>query len=98
MREAFSMHFDFEWVNANIMYGAYQRTQSVFENSDMMAIGNRDPPKSPCWSHFAAKSLTRYLARLRAAGVRWIRPGPRLLRKASALLQEAGYIIKDGSA
>ena len=43
VREAFIDAFDFEWVNAKIMYGAYQRTQSLFENSDMMAIG---PPGS----------------------------------------------------
>jgi len=35
VREAFIDSFDFEWVNVNIMYGVYQRTKSVFENSDM---------------------------------------------------------------
>ncbi len=39
LREAFIDAFDFEWTNKNIMYGSYQRTQSVFQNSDMMAIG-----------------------------------------------------------
>src|SRR5262249_13178635 len=39
LREAFSYAFDFEWTNQKIMYGSYQRTHSVFQNSDMMAVG-----------------------------------------------------------
>src|SRR4029453_17196548 len=39
LREAFIYAFDFEWTNKNIMYGSYQRTHSVFQNSDMMAVG-----------------------------------------------------------
>ena len=31
--------FDFEWTNKTIMYGSYERTHSVFQNSDMMAKG-----------------------------------------------------------
>ncbi len=41
-REALNYAFDFEWTNKNIMYGAYQRTHSVFQNSDMMANGKPD--------------------------------------------------------
>ncbi len=39
VREALIWAFDFEWTNKNIMYGSYDRTHSVFQNSDMMAIG-----------------------------------------------------------
>ena len=39
LREAFIYAFDFEWTNKNIMYESYQRTHSVFQNSDMMAVG-----------------------------------------------------------
>ncbi|HEX3231137.1 MAG TPA: extracellular solute-binding protein, partial [Pyrinomonadaceae bacterium] len=38
LREAFIYAFDFEWTNKMIMYGSYQRTHSVFQNSDMMAV------------------------------------------------------------
>src|SRR5262249_53259881 len=38
LREAFVYAFDFEWTNKNIMYGSYERTHSVFQNSDMMAV------------------------------------------------------------
>ncbi len=39
LREALCNAFDFEWTNKTIMYGSYQRTVSVFQNSDMMAKG-----------------------------------------------------------
>ena len=43
LREALCDAFDFEWTNKTIMYGAYERTISVFQNSDMMADGPPSP-------------------------------------------------------
>lgn len=43
IREALAYCFDFEWTNRNIMYGAYKRTTSFFQNSDMMAV---EPPNA----------------------------------------------------
>ena len=34
LREALIFAFDFEWTNKTIMYGSYDRTHSVFQNSD----------------------------------------------------------------
>ena len=42
IREAIGYAFDFEWTNKNLMYAAYKRTQSFFENSDMKAAGLPD--------------------------------------------------------
>jgi microcin C transport system substrate-binding protein len=39
IREAIGLCFDFEWSNRNLMYGAYTRTASFFENSDLKATG-----------------------------------------------------------
>ncbi|MFG6177228.1 extracellular solute-binding protein [Halomonas sp. THAF12] len=39
VREALNLAFDFEWLNQNLFYGAYQRTHSYFENSEMAAQG-----------------------------------------------------------
>lgn len=39
IREAIGLAFDFEWTNTNIMFGAYKRMTSFFENSDMKAKG-----------------------------------------------------------
>jgi len=43
IREAIGLAFDFEWTNANIMFGAYKRTTSFFENTDMKAVGKPSP-------------------------------------------------------
>ena len=43
VREALSYAFDFKWTNANIMYGAYGRTTSYFQNSPMAATGTPSP-------------------------------------------------------
>src|SRR6202049_592371 len=43
VREALIQAFDFEWTNKTIMYGAYARTQSLFQNSDMMVNGPPSP-------------------------------------------------------
>jgi microcin C transport system substrate-binding protein len=96
LREAFIYAFDFEWTNKNIMYGSYQRTHSVFQNSDMMAVVSRRRTSLPCSNHFAARCQMRCSAshscrRFPAAGQD--RP---LLRQANALLQEAGFVIKGG--
>ena len=42
LREALCNAFDFEWTNKTIMYGSYERTVSVFQNSNMMAVGKPD--------------------------------------------------------
>jgi microcin C transport system substrate-binding protein len=42
IREAIGYAFDFEWTNKNIMYSAYQRLTSYFENSEMKAKGKPD--------------------------------------------------------
>ncbi len=38
-REALAYAFDFEWTNKNLFHGLYQRTTSMFENSDLRARG-----------------------------------------------------------
>lgn len=43
IREALGYAFDFEWSNQNLFYGAYKRTTSYFENSDLKAEG---PPSA----------------------------------------------------
>ena len=37
VREAIALAFDFEWANANLFHGLYNRTHSFFENSPMKA-------------------------------------------------------------
>jgi len=39
VRQALGYAFDFEWSNKNLFYGAYQRTRSYFDNSELAATG-----------------------------------------------------------
>src|SRR5205814_9386382 len=39
VRQALAYGFDFEWSNKNLFYGAYQRTRSYFDNSELAAPG-----------------------------------------------------------
>jgi microcin C transport system substrate-binding protein len=43
VRVALGMAFDFEWTNANLFYGLYKRSASVFENSPLKAEGEPSP-------------------------------------------------------
>ena len=55
LREALIDAFDFEWTNKNIMYGSYERTQSVFQNSPMMAKGKPDAAELALLEPFRGK-------------------------------------------
>lgn len=39
VREALDEVFDFQWLNRNLFYGAYTRTESYFSNSDLASTG-----------------------------------------------------------
>jgi microcin C transport system substrate-binding protein len=97
LREAFINAFDFEWTNKNIMHGSYQRTHSVFHNSNMMAIGKPSADELALLGSFRGKVPDEVF------GDPFVPPvsdgsghDRALLRKASALLHEAGFVIKDG--
>lgn len=42
VREAIALLFDFEWTNKQLFFGAYKRTRSFFENSELAARGLPD--------------------------------------------------------
>ncbi len=43
IREAISLLFDFEWTNRQLFFGAYVRSRSFFENSELAASGLPSP-------------------------------------------------------
>jgi microcin C transport system substrate-binding protein len=97
LREALNYAFDFEWTNKTIMYGAYKRTHSVFQNSDMMAVGPPGPEE--------LKLLESWRGRVpeRVFGEPFVPPvsdgsgqDRALLRKAGQMLQDAGFPIRNG--
>jgi microcin C transport system substrate-binding protein len=97
LREALIDAFDFEWTNKALMYGSYKRTQSVFQNSDMMAVGKPGPEELKLLEPFRGKVDSEVF------GEPYVPPvsdgsghDRKLLRAASQLLREAGFAIKDG--
>jgi microcin C transport system substrate-binding protein len=97
LREAFICAFDFEWTNKLIMYGSYERTHSVFQNSDMMAVGKPSADELALLESFRGKVPDEVFGEPFVLPVSDGSGQDRgLLRKASALLQQAGFVIKDG--
>jgi microcin C transport system substrate-binding protein len=97
LREALIDAFDFEWTNKTIMYGSYERTVSVFQNSDMMAKG---PPGA---DEIALLAPFRDKLPAEVFGEPYLPPvsdgsgqDRAQLRKAAQLLNDAGCVITDG--
>src|SRR4029077_19115171 len=97
LREALCNAFDFEWTNKTIMYGSYDRTASVFQNSDMMAQGRPSAEELALLEPFRGRLPDEVF------GDPYVPPvsdgsgqDRALLRRAGELLQAAGYTVKDG--
>jgi microcin C transport system substrate-binding protein len=97
LREAVICAFDFEWTNKTIMFGLYDRVYSVYQNSPMMAVGKPSPEELALLEPYRGQVPDEVF------GEPFIPPvsdgsgqDRALLRKASALLQQAGFTIKNG--
>jgi microcin C transport system substrate-binding protein len=97
VREALINAFDFEWTNKNIMYGSYDRSHSMFQNSDMMATGKPGPEEVALLEPFRGSVPEEVF------GEPFVPPvsdgsgqDRAMLRRAGRLLQDAGWTIKDG--
>jgi microcin C transport system substrate-binding protein len=97
LREALNDAFDFEWTNKNIMFGYYQRTVSVFQNSEMMAQGSPSPQEvallEPFRAHLPAEVFGEPYMPPVSDGSGQDRAQ---LRKAARLLQDAGCALQNG--
>ncbi len=97
LREAVNYAFDFEWTNKNIMYGSYRRTVSVFQNSDLMAEGMPSPEELKLLEPWRGKVPDEVFGEPFTPPVSDGSGQDRaLLRKASQMLQDAGFPIKGG--
>ena len=97
LREALIYAFDFEWTNKSIMYGSYERTHSVFQNSEMMAQGKPGADEVALLEPFRGKVPDEVFGEPFVPPVSDGSGADRaLLRRGSQLLQEAGYAVKGG--
>ncbi|WPN55643.1 extracellular solute-binding protein [Pseudomonas sp. P9_31] len=96
VRQALTLLLDFEWTNKQLFNGAYARTRSYFENSDMAATGLPDADQLAILDPFRGKIPEQVFSEAfqnpvtDASGM--IRTQQ---RKAYQLLQEAGWRIVD---
>ena len=96
VREALGLLFDFEWTNKQLFNGAYTRTHSYFENSELAASGLPGSDELKTLEPLRAKLDPKVfnsvfeVPRSDASGI--IREQQ---RRAYQLLQEAGWKIVD---
>lgn len=97
VRQALIDAFDFEWTNKTIMYGSYERTHSIFQNSPMMAKGKPSPEEVALLEPFRGKVPDEVF------GEPYVPPATdgsgqdrKWLREGSQLLQAAGFAVKNG--
>ncbi|WP_191488963.1 extracellular solute-binding protein [Pseudomonas sp. FEN] len=96
VREALSLLFDFEWTNKQLFNGAYHRTRSYFENSEMAATGLPDAAQlailEPLRGRIPEQVFSQAFEPSVCDASGMIRPQQ---RRAYQLLQEAGWRIVD---
>lgn len=98
VREALIQLFDFEWVNKNLFFGKYNRTASFWHGSNLSSLGI---PASE-----EEKALLKpFMGQIKPEVLAGTYKPPisngsgrdrKLLRKASNLLKQAGYTMKEG--
>jgi len=94
VRQALDLAFDFEWSNRNLFFGLYKRTASFFENSDMKAEGKPPPEELALLEPFRQTLPASVFGEPTMPPVTDGSGLPREnLRKAQALLKEAGWTV-----
>lgn len=97
VRRALDLAFDYEWTNRAIFYGAYKRTSSMFQNSELAAVGE------PSAAELALLEPLRAQIPPAVFGPPYQPPKSEgsgnnraNLRLAAALLKDAGWRAEDG--
>ena len=97
VRKALSYAFDFEWTNKNLFYGAYKRTDSFFENSELAS--NELPSKeelaylNPYIDLLPKEIFNTEYTNPKTDGSGFIRSE---LQEATKLIKDAGWKLNDG--
>ena len=97
VRQAINLAFDFEWTNKNLFYSVYERTGSIFENTNMAARELPTPAElellNPYRDQLPPEVFTQVYEQPTTDGSGNARAN---LRKARQLLANAGWTIQDG--
>lgn len=98
VRQAIGLALDFEWMNRQLFYGIYKRVNGYFPNSEFHAEGLPKPDELALLEPLRDK-LKPEVFGLVPVGASTAPPGSlrENLRKAQALLKDAGWEYKDGA-
>ncbi|WP_398500074.1 extracellular solute-binding protein [Variovorax sp.] len=98
VRQAVALAMDFEWLNRQLFYGIYTRVQGYFPNSDFHADGLPGPEELALMEPLRAKLKPEVFGPA-PVPASTDPPGSlrENLRKARALLAEAGWTYRDGA-
>ena len=97
VREALGMMFNFEWSNEQLFYGLYDRVNSFWGNSELEAFGVPEGAELAVLQDLVdqgligADILTAPAAMAPVSGSRQL--DRKNLRKASALMEQAGWLV-----
>jgi len=98
VRQALGLALDFEWMNRQMFYGAYQRVQGIFGNTDCQASGVPDAQElallEPLRHQIPAAVFGPMAQAPRTDGAHSLREN---LRQAQTLLKDAGWVYRDGA-
>jgi microcin C transport system substrate-binding protein len=97
VRQALGLALDYEWMNRQMFYNAYQRVNGLFGNTDCQASGLPGPEElallEPLRASIPAAAFGPMTVPPRTDGDSSLRAN---LRRALALLKEAGWEVRDG--
>ena len=100
VREALGLMFNFEWSNKSLFYDLFARVNSIWENSDMAAVGAPTPEEVAILQPLVDEGLlpaSILTAEVPAGSVSSADNAldRKNLRRASQLLDEAGWVAGD---
>lgn len=97
VREALGLALDYEWMNRQMFYRSYQRVRGLFGNTDCSASGLPGAQElavlGPWRERLPAPVFGPMFEPPRTDGEHSLRDN---LRRAQALLREAGWTVRDG--
>jgi microcin C transport system substrate-binding protein len=98
VRQALGLALDFEWMNRQMFYHAYQRVNGLFGNTDCQATGLPGPAElallEPWRKDIPVAAFGPMAVAPRTDGSTSLRAN---LRQAQALLRAAGWTVRDGA-
>lgn len=96
VRKAIGYAFDFEWSNPTLFFGQYTRNDSYFTNSELASSGLPQGEELEILEKYRGQVpeevFTKVFTVPETDGMGWPRDN---LEKAFALLEEAGWVVRD---